>query len=57
MRHLLAAFVLLCIKPQVQAEKITTDGITKPVEILRDRWGVPHIYAQNPDDLFFAQGY
>ncbi|MBI4877571.1 MAG: penicillin acylase family protein [Acidobacteria bacterium] len=28
-----------------------------PVEVLRDRWGVPHIYAQSSDDLFFAQGY
>ena len=28
-----------------------------PVEILRDKWGVPHIYAQNADDLFFAQGF
>jgi penicillin amidase len=27
------------------------------VEILRDRWGVPHIYAQSQQDLFFAQGY
>ena len=27
------------------------------VEILRDKWGVPHIYAQNADDLFFAQGW
>lgn len=25
--------------------------------MIRDRWGVPHIYAQNADDLFFAQGY
>ncbi len=31
-------------------------GVTAPVEILRDRWGVPHIYADNIDDLFFAQG-
>src|SRR5690606_21328038 len=23
----------------------------------RDEWGIPHIYAQNQDDLFFAQGY
>lgn len=28
-----------------------------PVEIIRDKWGVPHIYASNLDDLFFAQGY
>jgi len=27
------------------------------VEILRDRWGVPHIYAGNQHDLFFAQGW
>jgi len=27
------------------------------VEILRDHWGVPHIYAKNADDLFFAQGW
>ncbi|HKB11667.1 MAG TPA: penicillin acylase family protein [Vicinamibacterales bacterium] len=25
--------------------------------MIRDRGGVPHIYAQNRDDLFFAQGY
>jgi penicillin G amidase len=31
--------------------------VRRPVEILRDRWGVPHIYASNSDDLFFAQGY
>jgi penicillin amidase len=28
-----------------------------PVEILVDRWGVPHIYAGCPADLFFAQGF
>ena len=33
------------------------DALRQPVEILRDRWGVPHIYAQNTHDLFFAQGY
>jgi penicillin G amidase len=27
------------------------------VEIVRDRWGVPHIYAQDLDDLFLAQGF
>ena len=33
------------------------DGLMEPVEIQRDRWGVPHIYAQNAWDLMFAQGY
>jgi penicillin amidase len=31
-------------------------GLEQPVEVLRDRWGVAHIYAQNQHDLFFAQG-
>jgi acyl-homoserine lactone acylase PvdQ len=32
-------------------------AVSAPVRIVRDRWGVPHIYAQNADDLFFAQGF
>jgi penicillin amidase len=32
-------------------------GLRGPVEVLRDRWGVAHIYARNQHDLFFAQGY
>src|SRR5687767_6884987 len=32
-------------------------GVSQPVEIVRDRWGVNHIYAQNEADLFFAQGF
>ncbi len=32
-------------------------GLHAPVEIIRDHWGVPHIYAQHEDDLLFAQGY
>lgn len=27
------------------------------VEIVTDRYSVPHIYAHNEDDLYFAQGY
>ena len=37
--------------------EIKLPGLTEPVEILRDRWGIPHIYATNADDLFFAQGF
>lgn len=32
-------------------------GLRDTVEVIRDRWGVPHIYARNIDDLFFAQGF
>jgi penicillin amidase len=37
--------------------EIVLPGLKEPVEVLRDRWGVPHIYAANPDDLFYAQGF
>jgi penicillin amidase len=36
---------------------VTVAGLKEPVEIVRDRWGVAHIYAKNADDLFFAQGF
>src|SRR5437879_5245368 len=41
---------------QIEGE-IKIAGLKEPVEVLRDRWGVPHIYAKNADDLFFAQGF
>ena len=36
---------------------IQVSGLKAKVEVLRDKWGVPNIYAQNEHDLFFAQGY
>src|SRR6516165_3707644 len=36
---------------------ITVTGLSAPVRVVRDRHGVPHIYAQNPSDLFTAQGF
>ncbi|MGW8380882.1 penicillin acylase family protein [Streptomyces sp. ODS28] len=33
------------------------EGLSEPVEILVDRWGVPHLYAESEDDLFRAQGF
>ncbi len=36
---------------------IRLDGIQSPVDIHWDTFGVPHIYASNPEDLFFAVGY
>ncbi len=32
-------------------------GLKAPVEIVRDQQGIPHIYAQNDNDMFFVQGY
>jgi penicillin amidase len=32
-------------------------GLQQNVTVIRDRWGVPHIYARNEHDLFLAQGF
>ncbi|MFD2169282.1 penicillin acylase family protein [Tumebacillus lipolyticus] len=41
--------------PTVEGE--LTTKVEKPVRIVRDQYGVPHIYAETENDLFFAQGY
>jgi len=54
-----AGFLLYTIRrsfPQISSE-IRVSGLSEPVEVIRDRFGVPHIYASNSNDLFFAQGY
>jgi penicillin amidase len=51
------------LKEQAEAALSITNGTIKlagleqPVKVLRDPWGVAHIYAQNQHDLFFAQGF
>jgi penicillin amidase len=42
--------------PQTDSE-IRLPGLEAPVEVVRDRWGVPHIYADTSQDLMFAQGF
>lgn len=37
--------------------KIQLDGLREEVRIVTDSWGVPHIFARNETDLFFACGY
>lgn len=37
--------------------ELAVQGLQSPVQVVRDRWGVPHIYAASERDLFFAQGY
>jgi penicillin G amidase len=53
--RLLAA--LLAAAGLAGAQPVRVPGLEKQVEVLRDRWGVPHIYAATVHDLFFAQGY
>ncbi len=36
---------------------ISGQGLTNPVDVVRDQWGIPHIYGQSVPDVTFAQGY
>ena len=52
------SYYLLTRRPLPQTSgKLQLDDLHESVEIIIDRHGVPHIYAQNEDDLYFAQGY
>ena len=35
----------------------TVSGLSGPVDIARDEWGVPHILAETDDGLFFGYGF
>ena len=37
--------------------EVRLPGPDSAIEVRRDRWGIPHIYAKTAHDLFFAQGY
>jgi penicillin amidase len=37
--------------------EIVLPGLREPVEVLRDRWGIPSIEAASLEDLWFAQGF
>ncbi len=43
-------------KPNYSGE-LTLDGPIDNIEVLFDDYGVPHIYAQNETDAYFALGY
>lgn len=51
------AALFLVVSVCSAADKLAVAGLSQPVEILKDRWGISHIYAKNEADLFFAQGY
>ncbi|MEZ5759159.1 MAG: penicillin acylase family protein [Emcibacteraceae bacterium] len=60
MRKVLIGIVLLISTSMVAAQEnqsVTISGLSEPVEIIKDKWGISHIYAQNQADLFFAQGF
>lgn len=57
---LVTIFTLTFVCHFVQAQEskaVTIEGLDQPVEILKDKWGISHIYAETEHDLFFSQGY
>jgi penicillin amidase len=42
--------------PEMSGE-LSVKGLTDKVEIIRDTYGVPHIFAKNETDMYFAFGY
>ena len=53
---LAAAYVVRRPVPRSRG-KVSLEGVQGKVEIIRDRWGVPHIYAGSTRDMFFGVGY
>ena len=57
---LIAPFLLITILTACKDSKgpsLVVSGLDAPVDVVRDQWGINHIYAENQNDLFFAQGY
>ncbi|MBI1801573.1 MAG: penicillin acylase family protein, partial [Chloroflexi bacterium] len=53
-----AGYFWLFQRPQpVTDGTLTVAGISGAVEIIRDNFGVPHIFAPSRNDALFAQGY
>ncbi len=40
-----------------EPQTYTVAGLSKPAEIIVDKWGIPHLYAQDHYDVFFVQGF
>lgn len=54
----LLAGVALLRRPLPQTDgALVVPGLRGEVEVLRDAQGVPQVYADDADDLFFAQGF
>ena len=56
----LTLFAVIGYGPVAHAQETTlleAHGLDQPVEILVDRWGISHIYAETEHDLFFGQGW
>ena len=52
-----AVFVYLQTTKPIYSGELRLTGLSASVEVLYDDYGVPHIYAKNAEDAYFALGY
>ena len=51
------------VPPTPTAQRVAADsvlalpGVTAPVRVITDRWGIPHVDASNLEDLYFTWGF
>lgn len=46
-----------CARRVPDTQRHVPASVRADVEVVRDTWGIPHIFAQNDDDLFYGYGY
>jgi len=54
-----AVFLAILVEQSIpkRSGRLVVAGLSHPVRVARDRFGIPHIHAESLEDLFFAQGY
>ncbi|MEN9371861.1 MAG: hypothetical protein RLZZ64_936, partial [Bacteroidota bacterium] len=57
MKYLCSIIFIVLTQSTIAQQQSQVSGLKDKVEVIRDKWGVNHIYAQNEYDLFFTQGY
>lgn len=50
-------YLFLHSKQAKRGGDVVLSGLHQEVRVNYDEWGVPHIYAQNEEDLYYALGY
>jgi penicillin amidase len=49
---------LFCLDEQVEGESaFQLEGLDGPIEIVLDKWGVPHVFATTEHDMFYGEGF
>ena len=59
---LLLPWIVMSAMPRLlagsaQESRVRTTGLQAGVEVVTDRWGIPHLRAASLDDLYFAWGW